>query len=150
MALFLISPTLQLFRKDDSLVAFVIDACSIGSPQMLDSLSLRLPPQGLGCACPTLAALSWRMGTGLIRLPTSYSEVASCLLHPFLSNLPESPIPWACVSSLQLGSPAVPQGALTKPERKPCHPDLFSPNILVFQPPSHHPMSSLGLSVHPP
>jgi hypothetical protein len=84
---FLISLTLQLFRKYCSLVAFVTGACYIGSPRMPDSLPLRLHPQSLGCACPTLTALFWRMGTGLIVLPVSCSEMASCFLHAFLSSL---------------------------------------------------------------
>lgn len=102
MVLFLVSPTLQLFRKYDSLVAFVTDACYICSPQMPDSLSLRLPPQRLGHACPTVAALSRRMGTSLIVLPNSHSEMASCFLHPFISILCESFTPRGCVSLYNL------------------------------------------------
>lgn len=89
-------------------------------------------------------------GTGLLVLPTSCSEVASCFLHltpfpaPFSVMSMNSPIPWDCVSSLQLGSPSAPQGALTRLERKPCHSDVFSLGITSSAcSASHHSILSL-------
>lgn len=125
VVLFLISPTLQLFRHYDSLMTFVSDACYIYSPSVRQFISLPLSAQGVWLS-PSACSVSQRMETGLLLLPTSCLEVTSCFLHPtsfsFSVTSVNSLIPWGSVSSLRLGSPSAPRGTPTKLKRKPCHP----------------------------